>query len=113
MRNEIEIRPTTADDVLAFYGQPSPKSMRAFTVLRDGEIACIAGVTIEPDGLVAFSDMKGTAPKMTIWRTAKKLTKLIQDMQLPAYATTSNGKFLASLGLEYAGEIEGQTVYIL
>lgn len=109
----IEIRPTSYADIISFYGKPSDKTIKAFTVTKDGEIACIAGVTVEPQP-TAFSDVKDVgASKFAIYRTAKLLAAKLMALGIPATATTSNGKFLASLGLSYAGEIEDKHIYLL
>lgn len=110
----IEIRPTIAADFPVVCRRPNDKTVKAFTVVRDGEPVAIAGVTIEKDKFVAFSDVKEgvTAPKMTIWRTAKKLADLIKNLKLPAItAPVHTGKFLQSLGLECAGECEQGQIY--
>lgn len=111
----IEIRPTIAEDFPAVCSRVNEKTVKAFTVVRDGEPVCIAGITIEPDGFTAFSDMKEgvTAPKMTIWKTAKLLADQLRELRLPALAQTDNGKFLESLGLEYMGETDNKKIYRL
>lgn len=109
----IEIRPTIPGDFEQVCNRKNDKTVKSFTVLRDGEPVCIAGITIEKDGSTAFSDIKEgvTAPKMTIWKTAKKLTEHIKKLNVPALASTSNGKFLESIGLEYVGETENKKIY--
>lgn len=111
----IEIRPAIASDFEAVCKQKPHVSVRAFTVLREGEPVAIAGITLEPSKFIAFSDIKEgtTAPKMTIWKIAKKLTELIRQLGLPAIASTKNGKFLESVGFKYAGEAEDKQIYII
>jgi hypothetical protein len=109
----IEIRPTIAADFPAVCNRVNHLTVKAFTVLSDGEPVAIAGVTIERDKFIAFSDIKEgvSAPKMTIWRTAKKLAEHIKELGLPAIATTDNGKFLESIGFQYAGNTENKGIY--
>lgn len=115
----IEIKPTTADDVIAFNGKPSDKTIRAFSVWKDGQLACIAGVTIEPDKIVAFSDVRShNAPKLTVYRVARELMKRIKEMNLPAIAVANadlpnSQRFLASLGFTFVGDCEDGAIYQL
>lgn len=109
----IEIRPAKPDDFSAVCNRRADKTVKAFTVIRNGEPVAIAGVTIEKDKFVAFSDIKNgvTAPRMTIWRVARKLADHIKELKLPAFAITNSGKFLESLGFEYAGCCDEGDIY--
>ena len=111
----IEIRPAIASDFDEVCGSRNHVTVRAFTVTRNGEPVAIAGITLERGQFVAFSDIKEgvTAPKMTIWKTARKLAELIKGLNLPAISTTSNGKFLESMGFQYRGESEDKQIYII
>lgn len=114
----IEIRPTTQADIVAFSGHRSQKTIRAFTVLLDGEVTCIAGVTIEPDGVMAFSDLREglQVPKMTIYRYAKQLADLIRGWGLPAAAVAdpnrpNSDRFLERMGFCYIIDSEEGKVF--
>jgi hypothetical protein len=110
-----EIKPATLVDIESFYGRRPDRTVKAFSVYRDGELVAIAGVTLERERIVAFSDIKEgvTAPKITIWRTAKETVKHIAKLNLPAIAITGSGKFLESLGFKYVGECDEGTIYRL
>lgn len=109
----VEIRYTIATDFPSVCNRVNDKTVKAFTVLLDGNPVCIAGVTIEKDKFIAFSDVKEglKAPKMTIWRTARRLAEKLRTLNLPAVAITKSGKFLESLGFEYVGECDEGKIY--
>lgn len=99
----IEIRPATAADLEAFYGQRPQQTVKAVAVFQDGDLAAIAGVTIEPGFLVAFSDIKPgvTAPKMTYWRVAKEVMKFIGNRPVVAGPSANHpnaARLLTKLG---------------
>jgi hypothetical protein len=109
----IEIRPAIASDFEHVCNRKNHLTVRALTVVRDGEPIAIAGITIEKEQFVAFSDIKEgvEASPITIWRTARKLADMLRELKLPAAATTSKGKFLESLGFECVGDIENKNIY--
>lgn len=53
----IEFRPATAELVEAFYGKPSPLTLRAYVCLVDGVPAGVVGIANEGGHKVAFSDI--------------------------------------------------------
>ncbi len=108
-----DIRPSITADFQEVCGRRNHVSVRAFTVTRDGEPVAIAGITLEEGKFIAFSDIKEgvKAPKMTVWRIARKLAKQIADLQLPAIAITDSGKFLESIGFTYCGECSEGIIY--
>lgn len=119
-KSNIEIRPSTMADIEAFNKGPAERTARAFSVFRDGELVAIAGVTIEPSRIVAFSDIKEgvSAPKTTVWRTAKELLKRIQGFNLPIVAISSQNinnsdRFLECLGFQHIGDAGGEKIYRL
>jgi hypothetical protein len=120
MRNDIEIRPATMGDLVTFYGRLPEKTVRAVAVLKEGEIACVAGVTIERGIVTAFSDVREgvTAPKITVWRVAKKIADYIRSLNLPVMAVSDprlpcSDKFLESLGFTRVAECEEGVVFKL
>lgn len=108
-----EIRPTVQGDFEAVCNRVNDKTVKAFTVLQDNEPVAIAGITIEQGRFLIFSDIKegATAPKMTIWKLSKQLAEHIKTFNLPAVATSSNGKFLKSIGFEHIGEVGNKETY--
>lgn len=116
----IEIRPATAADVLAFFGRSPQKTMQAVVVIKDGELSAFAGVTIERNQIIAFSDVKDgvRVPNITVWRCAKAIMKYIRGRQAPVFAIASpdiprSGRFLQTLGFTYVGPCESGNVYRL
>jgi len=114
------MRPATSADYAAFYGRMPELTTRAMVVIKDGEIACIAGVSIGKTFIEAFSDMKPgvQAPKRTIWRYARLLRDFIASLRLPVIALCDpgkplSGKFLESLGFVCAGEFNNYKAYRL
>ncbi len=110
---DFEIRQTIASDFPIVCDRQNDQTVKAFTVVRNGEPVAIAGVTIKDGECIAFSDIKEgvTAPRMTVWKAAKELADRIHGLNLPAYATTAKWKFLASLGCEYIRDIENKKIY--
>lgn len=110
---QVEIRQTIKSDFMAVCNRVNDKTVKAFTVIYDGEPVAIAGVILEKDHFIVFSDVKEglQAPKMTIWKTSRKLIEMIKSLNLPAIATTNNGKFLNSIGMEYIMETNDKEVF--
>lgn len=98
----ITTRPSTREDILAFYGQLPSRSVRAWTLLIDDEPAGIAGYRVDGDVIAVFSDVKETVPKMTIWRQAREFMRMLT---FPAYCrcTETSGPFLERLGWQRLG----------
>jgi hypothetical protein len=111
---EITMRPATLKDIEAFFGRKPDRTVKAMVVEKDGELACIAGVTIGKNYIEAFSDMKPLdVPKRTIWRYAKQLKAMLDEYKLPCIATTNNPKFLLKLGFRHVGEYYGKQTFRL
>lgn len=116
----IEIRPSTQADIVELSGHRARKTIRALTVLVDGRVACVAGITVEPDGAMAFSDTRAglDVPRATIYRQARLLAAAIRGWGIPAVAIAdpgrpNSGKFLERLGLDYVTTCEQGKVYSL
>lgn len=113
MKN-YSIRPASLKDIESFFGRKPDRTVKALVVEKDGELACIAGVTFGQGYVEAFSDMRvKDVPKKTIWRYAKMLKAMIAELNLPCIAITSNPKFLEQLGFEPLGEFSGKQAYRL
>lgn len=113
----IEIRPATPDDLNAFYGHPPPVTVRALVALKDGEIKCIAGVTLEKGQSIAFSDMReNDAGKKERFKIALAMTEWMKqfkpDVTLEPHQMSSD-KFLRKLGFRHLGEKNNINVYRL
>lgn len=77
----VIIRPIKSDDILAFYGHGLRRTVKGWAVDYNGDLAAICGVTIGRGPVVAFSEIRPglDVPKITVWRTAKKLMQNIED----------------------------------
>lgn len=109
-KTKPETRPATAADLLAFFGQASPVSVRAQVMTIDGAVVGVAGYYIANGVAVVFSDAKDGIPKMAIWRAAKAF---MADFKLPAIcvAEENSGPFLERLGWVHVGPSEAGEVY--
>lgn len=113
-----EIRPITSDDVLAFWGRFPDQTIRGYAVDYEGELACIAGVTVERRYAVVFSEIKEgiNAPKVIIWRATNEIINKLKQLHITLVAVASadipgSDKFLERLGFTYAGEYDGEKYY--
>jgi len=113
-RSSYVIRPATPADIENYYGRKPDRTVRAMVIEKDGELACIAGMTIGRDYIEAFSDVRPVdAPKKTVWRYAKQLKAILDGYGLPCIATTNNPRFLEKLGFRYVGEYYGKQTFRL
>lgn len=113
---KVEIRPATFADLQQFYDTNPGDTVRAVSVFADGELAAVAGVRIERGRLTAFSDIKEgiTAPKITIWRTAKELMKHVTKTNAPLLAVCEDERacrFLERLGWKHLKSDDCGEVY--
>lgn len=118
--DEVEIRPARAADFCALYGKPPPFTCQALTVVYQGEVVAIGGVTMTEAGYVMCMMIKEgiDAPKIKIWRYCKKIMDMISQGKSVIYAGAdvkypNSGKFLRKLGFEYLCDDEqGGEVFI-
>lgn len=111
MIKDVEIRQATRQDVINFLGREIPTSIQAWIASYKGVDACLAGIMKYETSIIAFSDVKeNTAPKITVYKTAKALNELIKGLGLPMVAGCKNkSKFLEKLGYTHVmpqGEVE-------
>lgn len=117
MIKDVEIRVATPSDVRVFYPAGSPRSAYAWIVFYKGKPACLAGVTLERGGAVAFCDIKTgiEAPKMTIWRVSKEIYSRMKHLNLPMITAADPCQagaceFLKRLGFIPAGWQQGMEI---
>ena len=115
----VEIRPATAADIEAYYGQKADRTVRAHVAVVEGELAGIGGVTVEQGRMMAFCDIREGAQvgKLTVWRTAKAIMeKLATGGPLAARPdpTKPNApRFLQRLGFRYISTTpDGDDIYL-
>lgn len=111
----IIVRPATAADLLEFYGRMPPVTVKAVVAVKDGKIECVAGVTLEKDMTIAFSDMKAEgANKFEIFRTAKKMAnwmKNLHPMVIDVPENRASIKLLEMVGFVKLKQENEMTVY--
>lgn len=121
MIKDVEIRRANAEDIKAFYPAGSPRTCYVWVAHYKGVPACLAGVTVERGGHVAFCDIKqNDAPKMTVWRTAKVLFNHMKSLGLPMMAIYCDPElqrmgqeFVKRLGFRYVTTRNGAEIYKL
>lgn len=114
--HNIEINPLTDEDAKAFYGKHPPKSIMAWSIRLNGEIAAISGVTVGRSSSEFFSDIKDgvDVPDITKWRVSKAIVRLVAEKGFSPIATTAaSDKYLLKLGFSYLGEYKNHGVYKL
>jgi hypothetical protein len=117
---KYQIRPAQAADIAAFSEFPLPRTIKALVVIYKGELAAIAGVTLENGLAEVFSHVKDgvDAPSITVWRCALQLIQWVKEQNLPAIAVASHdkprsGAFLERLGFTYMGNWNNERTYRL
>jgi hypothetical protein len=115
-RSNVIFRETTKDDMLKFFNLDSlPFTVKALTFLLDDDIIAISGVRYGDAGFLAFSDIKEgvSLNKMTIYRGALEVMKMLKDLDLPLIASPkdfeSAPKFLTHLG--FSPNATGEVFY--
>ena len=111
-----EFRTATAADVRAFYGGPSPYTMRAYVVLLDVVPVALGGVTYRCGVLCAFSEMKEEFRpyKVSIMKFARKIREIFGGSPGMAVANPrepGSGRLLRWLGFEYVASCDQGEVY--
>lgn len=112
----LEVRPATAADVVAFYGEPQSATIRAVVALEDGKPIGIAGIARKCGVLMMFSEMKPEMrkyPKQML-KAAKKLMTLIEGLPVLAVADPNEPtaeRLLRHLGLDYIGHCSEGEVF--
>jgi hypothetical protein len=113
-----EIRDTTDNDFLAICGKvPKADSIRAWTVLCDGELACI-GSLAKTNGLCILNSDFNPAIKhtaITVFRISCYIVEeaLKYEKDIIAYGDVKPSKYLLKLGFRYINAQENLGVYRL
>lgn len=115
-RSNVIFRETTKEDMLSFFNLDSlPFTVKALTFLQDNDIIAISGVRYSDAGFLAFSDIKEgvVLNKITIYRGALEVMKMLKDLNLPLQACPKNfqsaPKFLTKLG--FTSNLTGEVFY--
>ena len=104
----IEVIPATAEHVRQIDGSQS-HTLRGLTVLRNGEIAALAGYLIEGGKAVVFSRIVGRLPAITIVKVARQVIDMAAETGLPVLALpepeiSGSKRFLEYLGFKFDKE---------
>jgi hypothetical protein len=115
----VTIRPATWKDVVAVYGVPPKRNMKAFAAELDGETVGVAGLYYFPDHIVAFSKAKPEHKhrKMGIVKMTHKMLDLLNTLRVPVFAIAdpdieTSGDFLLKVGFEYHTRNENGEIYV-
>lgn len=116
---DVETRPITATEVVAFFGSRPPFTIRGMAFYIGGNLVGIGGVRNENGVWLAFSDIRKDVkvPAITIWRHAKRVVKeIVSEMQAPVYAVVDKQnklgrKWANGLGFKLCSESDEVEVY--
>ena len=107
----------TAADVRAFYGEPSPYSLRACVALLDGKPVALGGYAYRAGLLYAFLELKEEmrTRRVSIARFTRRLVEIF-DRGMPGMAIAAPDeptadRFLRWVGFEYVGACDDGEVY--
>lgn len=113
-------RMATAEDLVAFYGEPPKETTRAIIFLDGDKIVAIGGVKRQQGRLSAFSEIKPDAnlSKMTIGRMAQVVMDMIRTYKVPIWAAAEKlgadtGKLVKRYGFEHQASNEEAEIYTL
>jgi hypothetical protein len=114
-----EIRPATAEDIIALYGKQIFFPSRAWAVDYKNQTVAVAGVYFQPTQAVSFSAMMDGigAPKRTVFRAAMEIMDKIKSLNLPSITAictdrySNSGKLHRMAGFTYRGRTEQGEVY--
>lgn len=118
-RDNITIRPATLADFEYWHDGPPVRTVRAWVAEVNGQPAALAGFTVHPFWVEAFSCFKPIhgLPVKCIYRHARLLLEHMKKYRLPLWAVAdpelkNSGKFLESLGFTFDHKSDTGDVYI-
>ena len=101
------IRPACQSDFMAVCGKPPPKTVKAWSMLRNGHPVAIGGYFLVDGAAVAFSDFVSDLSKRERVRGARILMGLLSSLKLDVVAC--DGPFgtsaLRHFGFERQGDL--------
>jgi hypothetical protein len=105
---EVRWRAATAADVRAFYGAPVAPTLRAVTVLVDGEPAAMIGIAAEGPYQKLFSDERPEFEphrrRMAVLRALKRVQDWIRNCPQIVFSESPNRCLLERLGFRQIEE---------
>lgn len=105
---ELSVRPAVASDIVEFYGEPWPFTLKALVAILDGKPVGIIGISREYGLNKFFSDitpeLEPHMKTMPILRAIKKMMREVESSRLPVVAIAENPALLERLGFS---QVEG------
>ena len=96
----VTYRSAVQQDYIDFYGERLLWSARSIAFFYDGVVVGLGGYKIHNGSYVIFSDIaEGDYPKLSVWRCAKIVMKMIGEVGTPMYAVAENDGFCERLGM--------------
>ena len=108
------LRPATAADLKAFYGDKPRPTVRAIVGVVDGVPLGVAGISYERGQLMLFSDLKpeGRKYRKAIVKAARMVLEMAKGIPILALAEhPSSCRFLTRLGFTYIGSSPAGEVF--
>lgn len=104
----LKWRRATAEDVIAYYGEPYRQSMRANAIVLDGEVAGLVGVVRHKEWGVFFSDhkpqLRDHLSSVTVWRAIKDAMAIVESYRGPVMSIADDAESciqLTRLGFQH------------
>jgi len=110
-KSDVIIRYSTIKDAKEFFGPEWTQSFKGYSALLNNKILGIAGIKLEQNRMILFSDMIDEARKYKkdIVKMIYKLNDLIKGMKTPIMAISDyneilSEKILVKLGFRFIGQ---------
>lgn len=106
----VEFVPATPELVAAWYGRPSPFSLRGYAgVAEDGRVMGLCGIYMVGPDAVAFSEWRQEVDRRTLARGVRLIERMLKAFPIPVYAVPSETQptsvaLLERLGFKPTGE---------
>lgn len=98
------LRPATRSDLIDFYGQLPPMTVRAIVAVNDDKPVGVGGYYLNGGVAVAFTNQRNM-PKRDIVRGARALIDMLKPLGMDVFAgAEGDGSVLRHFGFEPYGE---------
>jgi hypothetical protein len=115
---KVTIRPTSAGDLRAFYGE-IPSTIRGLSVVEDGTVKGLVGLAYCGKSVQAFSDMKPEfrSNKKGIAIAIRAMMQLLKSVKFPVVALADeqypgSAALLRKCGFEHMSDSPQGEVYV-
>lgn len=93
---EIATRPTTAEDVIEFFGRPQRGTLQAISAVMDGRVVGIVGVSREGEIGKYFCDFKPELrpylKSIVIMRAVKASMEIVRNYRGPVFSVAEHAE---------------------